>query len=135
MVVGIWGQGSTRKPGDELRPCLAVWGPEAGREEGVRGEGPGGLPASGTLPLHAVGGAVPAWVGSVETGGCSPTGSGEESVGSGCPCQTEAAGHPVILTVGCKGRGDGGAWPRPLRDRVSSAGEVPCAHEVPGCWV
>ena len=54
--MGIWGQGSTRKPGDELRPCLAVWGPEAGREEGVRGEGPGGLPASGTLPLHAVGG-------------------------------------------------------------------------------
>ena len=38
VIVGIWGQGSSRKPGDELRLCLAVWGPEAGCKEGVRGE-------------------------------------------------------------------------------------------------
>lgn len=130
VVVGIWGQGSSRKPGDELRPCLAVWGPEAGCKEGIRGEGPGGLPALGTLLLHAVGGVVPAWVGSMGTGSCSPTRSGEESVGSGCPCQEEAAGHPVILAVGSKGRGDRGAWPGQLRDRVSGAGKVPCALEV-----
>ena len=45
-----------------------------------------------------------------ERGDRSTTGSAEESVGSGCPCQKEAVGHPTRLAMGCKGRGDGGAW-------------------------
>ena len=53
-------------------------------------------------------------------------------MGSGCPCQAEAAGHPTRLAMGVRDGVTEVPGGGQLRDGVSAAGEVPCAREVAG---
>lgn len=93
------------------------------------GEGPGGLPALGTLLLHAVWGAgVPAWVGSMGTA------ARLDLVRNHWVLAVPARRRPWAIPLDWPWGVRDGVTEVPgggqLRDRVSGAREVPYAREV-----